>query len=165
MKDTGALFAVRRGVRRWTRARGTSVDAEAQTIRHSEGYASTPWNPPVRGTRPTVDAGGSRPPPSSSRSGDPLLRGNAVRCRYPHATNGGIPARSARMTADFESTCRYPHAPPRSGAHAQPWTWEGRPLLRHPREAGIPPSGAGQCGVVTLVEPFGGFFACCAGSE
>ena len=83
----------------------------------------------------TVDAGGSRPPPSSSRSGDPTVRGWAVRCRYlggtiqgilrsltlplndvqifEHlchyigGTNRGIPARSARMTAAFENACRY----------------------------------------------------------
>ena len=46
------------------------------------------------------DAEGLRPPPSSSRSGDPPMRGMAVRCRYTHATNRGIPARSARMTAE-----------------------------------------------------------------
>ena len=61
----------------------------------------------VRNAR-TVDAGGSRPPPSSSRSGDPPVRGRAVRCRYPYATNRGIPARSARMTAEFQNRRRYP---------------------------------------------------------
>ena len=174
------------------RGRGT-VDAQTQGLRHSEGCASTPWNPQLRGmaarcqwtretqtlrhseatqwpwnpllrgTRPTVDAGelclfpsssrsgdppvrgnavrrrgrgnssfpsfrGRRPwnPllrgmaassvdagelclfPPSSRSGDPPLRGNAVRHRYLSATNSGIPARSARMTADFERQGRYP---------------------------------------------------------
>ena len=62
-----------------------------------------PWNPIMRGTRPTVDARGSPSPPSSSRSGDPPVRGRAVRHRYPGGTNRGIPAQSARMTAEFES--------------------------------------------------------------
>ena len=69
-----------------------------------------PWNPPRRGNSPTVDAEGSPSPPSSSQSGDPPRRGRAVRCRYPGATNGGIPARSARMTAEFEKARRYPGA-------------------------------------------------------
>ena len=38
----------------------------------------------------TVDVGGLPSPPSSSRSGDPPVRGRAVRCCYPHATNSGI---------------------------------------------------------------------------
>ena len=84
------------------------VAAETQTLRHSEGYASTPWNPPCGGTRPAVDAGGSPSPPSSSRSGDPPFRGSAVRCRSPSATNRGIPARSARMTAEFEKASSLP---------------------------------------------------------
>ena len=39
---------------------------------------------------------------------------------------------------------------PIEGQHAQTWTREGRPLHRHPREAGIPPSGAEQYVIVTL---------------
>ena len=61
---------------------GSVVDAETQALRHSEGCASTPWNP--------------------------TIRGNAVRCRYPGGTIWGIPAQSARMTADFQSRRRYP---------------------------------------------------------
>ena len=38
------------------------------------------------------------------RPWNPPVRGWAVRCRYSHATNQGIPAQSARMTAEFEST-------------------------------------------------------------
>ena len=84
---------------------GDNVDAETQSSPSFRGRR--PWNPTVRGTRPTVDAGGFPLPPSSSRSGDPPRRGNAVRYRYLSATNGGIPARSARMTAEFEKRCRY----------------------------------------------------------
>ena len=54
-----------------------------------------------------MDAEWSPLPPSSSRSGDPPVRGRKVRCRYSSRTIGGIPARSARMTAEFENACRY----------------------------------------------------------
>ena len=84
---------------------GGNVDAGAEGLRHSEA-AGRGIPPPVRGTRPTVDAGGLPSPPSSSRSGDPPVRGGAVRCRYPGGTIWGIPAQSARMTAELESACR-----------------------------------------------------------
>ena len=45
---------------------------------------------------------------------------------------------------------------PHGGAHAQQWTREGRLLYRHPREAGIPLSGAGRYAVATMAEPSGG---------
>ena len=44
---------------------GDNVDAGAQSSPSFRGRR--PWNPPVRGTRPTVDARGSPSPPSSSR--------------------------------------------------------------------------------------------------
>ena len=46
---------------------------------------------------------------------------------------------------------------PRQGQSTHPWTREGFLLHRHPREAGIPRSGAGQYVVVSPVEPTGGF--------
>ena len=72
-------------------------------------------------TAENVDAEGSPSPPSSSRSGDPPRRSRAVQAvdaeaqslRHSEAEGRGIP---------------------RSGAHAQQWTREGRRLLRHPRE-------------------------------
>ena len=48
-----------------------------------------PWNPPVRGTRPTVDAGGLPSPPSSSRSARMTAELEKAR-RYRGRTNGGI---------------------------------------------------------------------------
>ena len=50
-----------------------------------------------------------------------------------------------------------PRGIPHAGAHAQQWTREGRPIHRHPREAGIPRSGAWQYDIATVAEPFGGF--------
>ena len=90
------------------------VDAEAQALRHSEGYASTPWNPPRRGTRPTVDAGESPSPPSSSRSGDPTRRGSAVRCRYLYKPSGGLRRRKVRSAPLPPCGERFSHslAPP-----------------------------------------------------
>ena len=41
------------------------------------------------------------------RPWNPPWRGRAVRHRYHRGTNGGIPARSARMTAEFEKARRY----------------------------------------------------------
>ena len=46
---------------------------------------------------------------------------------------------------------------PYGGAHAQQWTREGHVHHRHPREAGIPYSGAEQYVVATLTQPTGGF--------
>ena len=60
------------------------VAAEYLSSPSFSGVRSTPWNP--------------------------QLRGNAVRRRYPGGTNRGIPAQSARMTADFERRGRSPHA-------------------------------------------------------
>ena len=42
------------------------------------------------------------------RRRNPPLRGRAVRCRYHGRTTWGIPARSARMTADFEKALSLP---------------------------------------------------------
>ena len=146
----------------WTR--------KPKVLRHSEGYAVPRGIPHGGAWQQTVDVGGSPSPPSSSRSGDPPVRGSAVRRRYPYATNRGIPARSARMTAEFERQwpCRgrgspkfsviqrgtqYPVESPMEGQRSKPRTREGRPLLRHPREAGIPRSGAEQYVTVPPAQP------------
>ena len=55
-----------------------TVDAETQSLRHSEGCASTPWNP--------------------------LRRRRAVRCRFPSATNRGIA--SSQSPLDSASSLR-----------------------------------------------------------
>ena len=61
-----------------------------------------PWNPLLRGGAPNRGCG--RVIPSSvilAKRGSPI-EGEAVHRRYPRGTNGGIPAQSARMTAEFE---------------------------------------------------------------
>ena len=93
-----------------------------------------------------VDAGGSPSPPSSSRSGDPPVRGMAVRQQWTRR-----PAISVIQRAK-------PVESPMEGQGTQPWPREGRPLLRHPREAGIPRSGAGRYVVVAMLEPTVRFF-------
>ena len=94
---------------------GGNVDAETHHFRHSEGYAVPRGIPRSGAEHPSVDAGGSPSPPSSSRSGDPPVRGRTVRCRYRGGTIWGIPALSARMTcimvtayrgAEITWTCR-----------------------------------------------------------
>ena len=88
------------------------------------------------------------------------------------------------MTAEFESVRRYRggtiwgilrslalplndvrESECAAGCGGALWTREGHPLLRHPRAAGIPRSGAEGYVVVTMVEPFGGFFGRFAPSE
>ena len=103
----------------------------SQIFRHSEGYAVPRGIPHEGRSTPAVDAEGSPSPPSSSRSGDPHVRGRAVRCRYHRGTIWGIPARSARMTAEFEKARRYPQQP-------------GRGLRRRKvRSTLLPPCGEG----------------------
>ena len=63
----------------WPRTGSGRGDTRFPSFR---GVRSTPWNP--------------------------QRRGNAVRCRYHRGTIWGIPARSARMTADFGSRCHSP---------------------------------------------------------
>ena len=84
------------------------MDAEAYHFRHSEGYASTPWNPPIRG-RAVRHRGRGRVVVSTvilAKRGSPK-EGHGSTLSLPSATIGGIPARSARMTAEFESRHRY----------------------------------------------------------
>ena len=80
------------------------VDAEAQALRHSEGYASTPWNPPGQGHTPNCGRG--RVALSTvilAKRGSPG-QGHGSTLSLPVQTNGGIPARSARMTANNKLT-------------------------------------------------------------
>ena len=58
-------------------------------------------------------------------------------------------AQGAFVTVDAETQgLRHSEAAgrgiPHGGAHTQPWTREGHPFLRHPREAGIPYGGRGS---------------------
>ena len=123
---------------------GYSGRGRAEGFRHSEGCASTPWNPTVRGW--------------------------AVRRRYPVGTNGGIPARSARMTAENRGRGRVTLSAvilAKRGSRGQglggmtPWTRRLKASVIQrgaPAPRGIPRSGAVQCVVATLVEPSRGFF-------
>ena len=64
-----------------------NVDAEAQSLRHSKAEGR---GIPYGGrSNQIVDAREPRPPPSSSRSGDPPVRGSAVRHPLP-LINGDI---------------------------------------------------------------------------
>ena len=49
-----------------------------------------------------------RPSSRGRNPWNPPRRGGAVRCRYCGGTNRGIPARSARMTAEFKKARRHP---------------------------------------------------------
>ncbi len=75
---------------RWKRVRNArTVDAGTQRFPSFRGRR--PWNPPWRAEQSSSGRGrGSWPFPSSSHSGDPPVRGGAVRCRYPGRTYRGI---------------------------------------------------------------------------
>ena len=90
-----------------------TVDAQTQTLRHSEGEARGILNPRL-GREPSVAdrvrKGGVRERakllPQGGSGAERTLRrrrGRAVRYRYPGGTNRGIPARSARMTCNFST--------------------------------------------------------------
>ena len=91
----------RSGSRPKRRSKGAREAFAARRKRSRADFATTQSPTQGQSSMSSVDAGDSRLPPSSSRSGDPPRSGNAVRCRYLGRTNRGIPARSARMTAEF----------------------------------------------------------------
>ena len=87
--------------------------------------------------------------------------------------------------SSFRGVRQHPVESHTEGQRLKPWTREGRPLFRHPREAGIPHAGQSsttslprqnhpgdsrarrendsnifRAVAATLVEPTGGFFAC-----
>ena len=57
----------------------------------------------------------------------------------------------------FRGVRQHPVESHTEGQRLKPWTREGRPLFRHPREAGIPHAGAEQYNIVTPQQPSGGF--------
>ena len=83
----------------WTRRLTTSVIQRPQAVES-----------PEEGQQPNSGRGGvALSSVILAKRGSPT-QGRAVRRRFPGATNGGIPARSARMTAEFEKARRYPGA-------------------------------------------------------
>ena len=109
-----------------------------------------------------MDAKGSPFPPSSSRSGDPPWRGRAVRRQWTRKPDVTVIQRPQAVESPIEglgSALSLPRRNQPGDSRAERendvrelelrrgvrwWTRKGRPLLRHPREAGIPHAGAGQ---------------------
>mgnify|MGYP004601994263 CR=1 FL=1 len=149
-----------------------NVDAEAQTLRHSEAAGR---GIPNAGTTPNRGCGrvalssvilakrGS--PRQGQRSTLSFPRWNHLgdsRAERENDVHNGdcVPGCvGERVRGDQSSPSFRGRRPwnPQRRVNTKPWTREGRPLLRHPREAGIPHAGAGQYVVVSPVEPFGGF--------
>ena len=122
----------------WTREGGRgNVDAEAQGLRHSEA------------TPVAVESHGQGHTPNPwMREGRPLLR-------HPREDSPVSDANPAKRIASEKEE-----------------QGSGRSFRRKAEaessglcDDAIPHGGAMQYVVVTAAEPFGGFFACCAGSE
>ena len=94
----------------WARGKCGREDLNSPSFR---GVRSTPWNP--------------------------QLRGRAVRCRYLGETNRGIPARSARMTAETVDAGGSP-SPPSSSRSGDPQRRGNAVRCRYPyaTNRGIP---------------------------
>ena len=139
------------------RRRGRTVRHRGRADQRSPSFRGRrPWNPPVRGRAVQQQW---------TRESYCLLR---------HPREAGIPSSGAAKYVVATCTNQWWDSRAERENDVQElelrrgvrwWTREGHCLHRHPRAAGIPYGGAGQCVVVTLVEPSVGFFACCAGSE